>query len=168
MKEKNETPVLIKKEFLYNLDLEDEFFSSLRADYKGFDEWFLKKQNDEEMAYVTLSSENKVTSFLMLKEEDETEDYSSFENTFNPGKRLKVSTFKVSDVGKKIGEEFIRIIIDEAIKKKIDEIYITTFEKQQSLIYLLKQNGFEFFTHKNTTKCDNTVDKEAVFVRKIE
>ena len=94
MKEKNETPILIKKEFLYNLDLEDEFFSSLRVDYKGFDEWFLKKQKDEEMAYVTLSSDNKVTSFLMLKEEDETEDYSSFENPFNPGKRLKVSTFK--------------------------------------------------------------------------
>ncbi|MBR3152321.1 MAG: hypothetical protein IKF52_01705 [Clostridia bacterium] len=38
MKEKNETPVLIKKEFLYNLDLKDEFFSSLRVDYKGFDQ----------------------------------------------------------------------------------------------------------------------------------
>lgn len=40
----------------------------------------------------------------MLKLEDENEDYSDFVKPFKPARRLKVSTFKVTDTGKKIGE----------------------------------------------------------------
>jgi len=163
-----ETPVFIKKEFLYNMDLDDDFFSTLRFDYKEFDNWFIKKQRNEEMAYITMTKDNKVTSFLMLKEEDEKEDYSHFDKTFSPAKRIKVSTFKVADTGKKIGECFIKIMINEAIKKNVDEIYITTFEKQESLIYLLKEYGFEKFTYKNTIKSDNTVEKEDIYVKNIK
>lgn len=163
-----ETPVFIKKEFLYNMDLNDDFFTTLRFDYKGFDNWFIKKQRKEEMAYVTMTKENKVTSFLMLKEEDENEDYSAFEKPFSPAKRIKVSTFKVSDTGKKIGECFIKIMVNEAIQKDVDEIYITTFEKQESLIYLLKQYGFKLFTHKNTTKSDDIIEREAIYVKNIK
>ncbi|MCR5146361.1 MAG: EVE domain-containing protein [Clostridia bacterium] len=163
-----ETPVFIKKEFLYNMNLDDNFFSSLRADYKGFDNWFIKKQRKEEKAYVTTTLDNKITSFLMLKEEDENEDYSAFEKPFSPSKRLKVSTFKVADTGKKIGESFIKIMIDEAIEKNINEIYVTTFEKQESLIYLLKQYGFYLYTHKSTTKSDGTVAREAIYVKDLK
>lgn len=163
-----ETPVFIKKEFLYNMDLNDDFFTTLRFDYKGFDNWFIKKQRNEEMAYATMTKDNKVTSFLRLKEEDENEDYSTFEKPFRPAKRIKVSTFKVSDTGKKIGECFIKIMVNEAIQKNVDEIYVTTFEKQESLIYLLKQYGFSLFTHKNTTKSDDTIEREAIYVKNIK
>lgn len=163
-----ETPVFIKKEFLYNIDLNDDFFTTLRFDYKGFDNWFIKKQRNEEMAYVTMTRDNKVTSFLMLKEEDENEDYSAFEKPFKPAKRIKVSTFKVSDTGKKIGECFIKIMVNEAIQKNVDEIYVTTFEKQESLIYLLEQYGFNLFTYKNTTKSDDTIEREAIYVKNIK
>ena len=162
------TPVFIKQEYLYNMDLEDDFFTTLKNDYMGFDKWFEKKQRTGEKAYVTTTKENKITSFLMLKEEAENEDYSSFERPFKPGKRIKVSTFKVSDTGKKIGECFIKIMVDEAIKKNVDEIYVTTFNKQESLIYLLKQYGFELYTHKNTTKSDGTTEKEAIYVKNIK
>ena len=162
-----DTPVFIKQEYLYNIDLEDEFFESLRRDYLGFDKWFIKKQRKGEQAYVTKTKNNKITSFLMLKEEYENEDYSDFEKPFIAGKRIKVSTFKVSDTGKKIGECFIKIMINEAIKKDADEIYVTTFEKQDSLIYLLEQYGFKYFTYKNTTKSDNTVEKELIYVKNM-
>lgn len=163
-----DTPVFIQQEYLYNMDLEDEFFASLRRDYLGFDKWFIKKQRKGEQAYVTKTKNNQITSFLMLKEEDESEDYSSFKKPFVAGKRIKVSTFKVSDTGKKIGESFIKIMINEAIEKKIDEIYVTTFEKQDSLIYLLEQYGFKYFTYKNTTKSDNTVEKEMIYVKDMK
>ena len=147
------------------MDLDDDFFSTLRLDYKGFDNWFIKKQRNEEKAYVTMTKDNKVTSFLMLKEEDENEDYSAFEKPFSPAKRIKVSTFKVADTGKKIGESFIKIMINEAIEKDINEIYVTTFEKQDSLIYLLQQYGFKYFTYKNTQKSDDTFEKELIYVK---
>lgn len=163
-----QTPVFIKQEYLYNLNLEDEFFTSLRMDYKGFDSWFEKKQRNNAQAYVTQNQQNKVTSFLMLKEEGKDEDYSSFDNPLKPARRLKVATFKVADTGKKIGECFIKIMIKEAIEKNIDEIYVTTFERQESLIYLLKQYGFNLVTYKNTTKSDDTVEREAIFVKNIK
>ena len=163
-----ETPVFIKQEYLYNMDLEDDFFTSLRRDYLGFDGWFEKKQRKGESAYVTTTNENKITSFLMLKEEDETEDYSSFEKPFEPGRRIKVSTFKVSDTGKKIGECFIKIMVNEAIKRNVDEIYVTTFEKQESLIYLLEQYGFKLSTYKSTTKSDGTIERESIYVKNIK
>lgn len=162
-----DTPVFIKQEYLYNMDLEDEFFASLRRDYLGFDKWFIKKQRNGEQAYVTKTKNNKITSFLILKEEDENEDYYDFEKPFIAGKRIKVSTLKVLDTGKKIGECFIKIMINEAIKKDADEIYVTTFEKQDSLIYLLEQYGFKYFTYKNTTKSDNTVEKELIYVKNM-
>ena len=162
------TPVFIKKEFLYNMNLEDDFFSTLKLDYKDFDNWFIKKQRNGEMAYITRAKDDKITSFLMLKEENESEDYSSFDKPFSSGKRIKVSTFKVSDTGKKIGECFIKIMVNEAIQKNVNDIYITTFEKQESLIYLLRQYGFEFFTYKNTIKSDGTVEKEAVYVKNVK
>lgn len=160
-----ETPVFIKQEYLYNMNFEDEFFTSLRSDYKGFDEWFNTKKEEWKQAYVTKNSEKNITSFLMLKEEGETEDYSNFEKPFKRGRRIKVATFKVADTGKKIGECFIKIMVDEALKKNVDEIYVTTFEKQEALIYLLKQYGFKLFTYKNTIKSDDTTEREAIYVK---
>lgn len=162
------TPVFIKKEYLYNIDLKDEFFNTLKEDYLGFEKWFEKKQREGKMAYITVTDTNEITSFLLLKEENEQENYSHFEKPFSPSKRIKVSTFKVSDTGKKIGEYFINIIINEAINKNVDEVYITTFEKQHSLISFLKKYGFELFTYTTTTKGNGTLEKEAVYVKNID
>lgn len=162
------TPIFIREENLYNIELEDPFFSSLKMAYKGFEEWFVKKQREGKKAYITRDSNQNITSFLMLKEEGENEDYSDFEIPFIPKKRLKVSTFKVSDTGKKIGESFVKIMIEEAIKQNVDEIYITTFENQEALIYLIKQYGFEFFTYKTTITNDDTIKKECVYVKSIK
>ena len=48
-------------------------FDSLKDDYSGFTEWFVKKQIDDAKAYVTFN-QKRITSFLMLKKEDEKED----------------------------------------------------------------------------------------------
>ena len=157
----------MQKEYLYNIDLEDEFFTSLRGDYKEFDKWFNTKKEECKQAYITRNKEKNITSFLMLKEEDETEDYSSFEKPFKPGKLIKVATFKVSDTGKKLGKCFIKIIINEALKKNVDEVYITIFEKQEALIYLLKQYGFKLSTYKSTMKSNDTIEREAIYVKNI-
>ena len=45
---------------------------------------------------------------------------------------------------------------------------MTTFEKQESLIYLLKQYGFSLFTHKNTQKSDDKIEREAIYVKNIK
>lgn len=161
------TPAFILHEYLYNIELNDTFFDSLKMDYRGFESWYKKKARDGSMAYITRDSFGNLGSFLMLKVEDETEDYSQFETPFKKGIRLKVSTFKVANTGNKIGESYIKIIVNEAIKRKIDEIYVTVFEKQEALINLFLEYGFFKYTTKKTQKSDLSIEQELVLVKRM-
>lgn len=119
------------------------------------------------MVYITRDDKNNVTSFLMTKIEDEKEDYSSFRDPFEKNIRLKIATFKVANTGKKIGESFIKIIINEALKNKVNEIYVTVFEKQKDLIYLFSEYGFVQKTTKMTEKSDCSIEEELILVKNM-
>lgn len=133
------------------INLDDDFFASLKEDYIGFEKWFIKKFDEE--AYITVNSNNGLLlSFLYLKVEDADEKYLDISPVFTPKKRLKVGTFKVINNGFRLGERFIKIIFDNAIKNKVDEIYVTIFDKrdeQRRLIDLLEQWGFVLWGKKN-------------------
>ena len=132
------------------IDLNDSFFQSLKNDYPGFEKWFLRKYDDE--AYITVNSNNgRLLSFLYLKIEDENENYSDINPVFQPKKRLKVGTFKVISNGFRLGERFLKIIFDNALKNKVDEIYVTIFDKsdeQRRLIALMEKWGFTYWGKK--------------------
>lgn len=133
------------------INLNDSFFDSLKEDYQGFDKWFIKKYDDE--AYITINSNNgMLLSFLYLKIEDQNENYSNINPAFHPKKRLKIGTFKVINNGFRLGERFLKIIFDNALKNKVEEIYVTIFDKrdeQKRLIQLLEQWGFTYWGMKN-------------------
>lgn len=126
------------------IDLNDTFFDSLKEDYVGFDKWFIKKYDEE--AYITINSNNgMLLSFLYLKVEDENENYSNINPLFLPKRRLKIGTFKVISNGFRLGERFVKIIFDNALKNHVQEIYVTIYDKrpeQLRLIDLLEQWGF--------------------------
>ncbi|MBQ8891966.1 MAG: hypothetical protein IJ068_03770 [Bacilli bacterium] len=167
--EQNEfkTPAFIRYEFLYNIEIEDEFFNSLKEDYKTFEDWYIKKSCEGKKAYVSRYSNNKIGSFLMLKLEDENEDYSSFKQPFSKDLRLKIATFKVANTGNKIGESYIKIIIKEAILNHVNEIYVTVFKKQEALINLFNEYGFVQTTTKMTEKRDGSFEEELVLVKNM-
>lgn len=133
------------------INLNDDFFSTLKEDYVGFDKWFIKKYDEE--AYITINSNNGLLlSFLYLKVEDKDENYTDIIPFFEPKKRLKVGTFKVISNGFRLGERFMKIIFDNALKNKVEEIYVTIFDKrdeQRRLIDLLEQWGFSLWGKKN-------------------
>ncbi|MBQ0111801.1 MAG: hypothetical protein KBT03_01605 [Bacteroidales bacterium] len=140
----------VRKSKFGHIDLNDTFFDSLKNDYLGFDKWFLKKY--DEYAYITYNSENnKLLSFLYLKVEDQLENYSNISPIFSPKRRLKVGTFKVISNGFRLGERFLKIIFDNALKNRVDEIYVTIFNKrpeQRRLIDLMEQWGFRYWGKK--------------------
>ncbi|MBK7764445.1 MAG: hypothetical protein IPI46_14080 [Bacteroidetes bacterium] len=141
----------VKKEYFAKVDLQNTFFDSFREDYQGFDKWFNKKA--DEISYICYSN-NMLSAFLYIKTEDEKENYSDIEPAFKPKKRLKIGTFKVTSNGFKIGERFLKIIFDNALQSKVDEIYVTIFERspeQVRLINLLEEWGFERFGFKKST-----------------
>jgi hypothetical protein len=157
-------PVLsVKLTKIGTLDIKDSFFDSLREDYEGikFNKWFLNKSNED--AYV-FNNAKGLQGFLYLKIENEDEDYSDIEPSFKPLRRLKVGTFKINSTGLRVGERFIKIIIDYALKSKVDEIYVTLFENRRdevkALMNLMMSWGFTRWGYKHS-------NGELVLVKKM-
>ena len=151
----------VKKEYFGNLNLEDTFFDSFRSDYKEFDRWFNKKS--DEIAYVCTSDSGEVLAFLYVKVEGRNECYSDIEPPLYPSTRLKIGTFKVVANGYKLGERFLKIVFDNALRCAVDEVYVTLFKHslgQRRLIGLLYDWGFEKHGIKSTSN-----GKELVLVR---
>ena len=150
----------VKKMHFGNINLKDSFFNSFREDYAEFEKWFVRKS--DETAYVTMNKDN-ILSFLYLKVENQKEDYKDISPVFTPKKRLKIGTFKVMSNGVRLGERFVKIIFDNAIQYKVNEIYVTIFDKrdeQQRLIGLLEDWGFRYHGTKSSSN-----GNELVFVR---
>jgi predicted nucleic acid-binding protein len=150
----------VTKKLFGEINLADSFFDSFREDYSGFDRWFLKKS--DETAYVTINRGN-ILSFLFLKVEDRQENYFDLKPVFTPKRRLKIGTFKVISNGVRLGERFMKIIFDNAIQYKVEEIYVTIFDKreeQKRLISLLEDWGFVLYGTKTTEN-----GTELVYVR---
>lgn len=169
VKEKNiEIPVFIQEDYLRNIEIEDPFFDSLKKDYKGFSDWFASKQEEGKKAFIIRDHNRKITSFLMLKEENTDDKDDTFLKQLPKVKKLKVSTFKVNDNGKRIGETFIKIMVKTAIKKEVRLIYITVFPKQEHLISILSEYGFKFYTQKLTENSSGETLKENVYIKDME
>ena len=147
----------VKKEYFGNTDVNNSFFDSLKEDYVGFEKWF--KNKSEETAYVCYEN-GELSAILYLKVEGETENYGDFEPVFQKRKRLKVGTFKVTFNGFKLGERFLKIIFDNARKQKVEEIYVTIFDKrpdQIRLINLLEEWGFKYWGKKRSSSGEENI-----------
>jgi predicted nucleic acid-binding protein len=148
----------VKKELFGNLNLRDEFFDSFREDYQEFDDWFNRKS--DETAYVCTSETGQIVAFLYLKIEERNECYSDIRPNFPPAKRLKIGTFKVISNGYKLGERFLKIVFDNALRFCVEEIYVTLFSytlEQSKLIELLCDWGFEKYGIKQTCNGEEVV-----------
>jgi hypothetical protein len=140
----------VKKELFGNVDVSVGFFDSFRADYPGFDGWFNRKA--DETAYVCRSDHGEIVAFLYLKREGADEDYRDIEPPFKRAKRLKIGTLKVVSNGFKLGERFLKIVFDNALRYRVSAIYVTIFRHtvdQYRLIRLLEDWGFAHHGTKN-------------------
>lgn len=140
----------VKKEYFGNVNIADTFFDSFKEDYAEFENWFNSKSDKE--SYVCLIK-GMVKAFLFLKVENYNENYNDITPNFSAKKRLKIGTFKVTSTGLKLGERFLKVIFDNALINKVDEIYVTIFDKreeQQRLVHLLEEWGFTYWGIKTT------------------
>lgn len=138
---KREDPIVLRK--FIDLRLEDTFFDSLRSSYDGFDEWFRKKANQGESAYVVVGDGNTISAMLYLKEELERD--TNIKPALS-GRRLKIGTFKVSETHHtSVGKRLLAIALRRFAEGAFDYVYVTMFDagNTQSLRQLLKNYGFE-------------------------
>lgn len=131
----------LSKKLFSDVDLSDEFFDSLRANYRGFDQWFAKKAREGEKAYVSVEQSGNINAFLYLKEEDG--EVLDVEPTLVNGKHLKVGTFKINAHRAATGNRFMAIILRKFIIDGFDDVYVTMFPDTVKLRKLFQKFGFE-------------------------
>lgn len=131
-----------------DVDLNDPFFDSLKADYREFPDWFRRKAEKGECAYVLYNKYNSIDGFLYLKQEGEILDIVP--PIYNRH-ILKVGTFKFNPQGTLRGQRFIKKILDIAITNRFELIYLTIFGKHDYLINLFQKYGFYAAGTKQTT-----------------
>lgn len=148
----------IEKKRFSEINLNDKFFDTLKEDYNfgsnnNFEKWFENKSKHNECAYVFEDNGN-VKGFLYLKTEEEHEKYSNIDPQFSSKKRLKIGTFKIAEdkTGFRLSERFIKIIFDNAMLRKVDEIFVTMYQNKRpgvkNLINKLESWGFYIWGNK--------------------
>lgn len=153
----------VRKTTFGEVNIQDSFFDTFRESYAQFDFWFASKCDQE--AYICKKDADQIQGFLYLKVEGPEEPYADVSPVFPPKRRLKVGTFKVESTGFRLGERFIKIIFDNAIEQKVDEIYVTLFTNRpelEALYGLLSRWGF--FEYGTKTTGDKV---EKVLVKKM-
>lgn len=129
------------------INLDDPFFNSLKADYPGtatstgFVEWFCNKRIEGKKALV-FEDENGVGAFICLKVESESVVLDSCILPNIP--RMKISTIKIADRyrGQRLGEGALGLSLWKWRDTQLSEIYVTVFDKQDTLILLFEKFGF--------------------------
>lgn len=149
----------IKHQTFADVNLSDKFFDTLKYDYPEFEKWFnAHLQRD---AYVLYNKRGEIQGFLHLKNEYNIVD--DVRPVIKVNRILKVATFKVDAHGTKLGEQFIKIIMDYAISEAIDLCYVTIFPKHEALIKLVQTFGFEEYGEKG-----DVLKPEKVFVKDMK
>jgi len=115
----------IKEKSLHQIDVNSNFFNSLRDDYLEFNEWYRKSSRNGRKAWLHEDSSGRLGAILIYKEEKN--EIVTDDNKAIPGRSLKLCTFKVGEDirGRKIGELFLKAAFRYATANKIEFIYIT-------------------------------------------
>ncbi|MEL4360727.1 acetyltransferase [Shewanella algae] len=158
------------------IDLNDPFFDSLKADYVEFSDWFERKSNSN--ALVLYNAQGTIEGFLYCKFEQGPGDDTSppLPNT----QHMKVGTFKFNPMQTRRGDRYLKKIFDYALahSPNVNDIYVTVFgQKHQYLSELFKRYGFEEYATKTTnngienvllrdfSKVHGDVDKDYPFIK---
>ena len=128
---------------LYGIPVEQHFFDSLRGGYGGssFNSWYLDKASKGRKAWI-VGEQNNLDALCIFKPEGKDESITDAGDRL-PGKVLKLCTFKVAKLGRKLGERLLFVALNYAINNNFEFVYIQVHDSRQpDLVALLKEFGF--------------------------
>lgn len=129
-------PPAVEFTYAHNIDIADPFFDSLRGDYRDFDDWLHKCQEQHRRCWVVRSEGRRLAALCLIKEE---------EGAFGlQGRVLKICTFKVDPAhqGRRLGELLLKSVFAHAARNRYEAVYLTAYEKQTGLLAMLDDFGF--------------------------
>lgn len=147
-------PPQVQTRRLYSLQRDDPIFESLRSDYPDFDGWFPRVSQEGREAWTIEPFSGGYAGICIWKPEDDEYGFG--------GKVMKISTFKVADRhrGRRYGELLLKTAFDYLHANRYDNVWLTVFERHQTLTAMLEDFGFS----RHTT---NTDRGELVYVKHL-
>ncbi|MEV5000612.1 hypothetical protein [Nocardioides sp. LML1-1-1.1] len=134
-------PPAVRRIKAHELRLGDPIFDGLRADYgdTAFDTWFLEKAAQGGRDALLIDGQGEAHAAIALLKAEPNGEHGI------QGPLLKISTFKVAQTysGQKYGELLLKAIFEQAHRESMAGIFVTAFPKQQALINLLDDFGFQ-------------------------
>lgn len=138
-----------QRKLFSDINLNDPFFDSLKADYPGsptstgFLTWFNRKSAEGKKALV-FEDEDGIGAFINLKPGEDEEIHLSDGSVLPKEARLKITTIKIDERyrNQRIGEGALGLTLWHWRDEGTNSIYVTVFEKHSSLIFLLEKYGF--------------------------
>ena len=134
--------VRIEEVPLTRIPLRDQFFDSLRDDYKEFDKWFTRVASEGRNAWVINTGTNRLDTICIYKVESQGEPINDAGETL-AGRFLKLCTLKVTNIGLRFGERLLYAAFLFALSNGLSHVYVqvgkTGHEKVKKL---LKKFGF--------------------------
>jgi predicted GNAT family N-acyltransferase len=138
-------PFGISLKYLYEFNVNQAFFDSLRNGYDGFNDWYERSARNQRQAWCVTSdiTREEIKAICIFKIE---RDQSIVTNgSVLQGKILKLCTFKVGENvrGRKLGERLLYTAFKYANENSCDWVYLHTFgPEQQMLVGLCLEYGF--------------------------
>lgn len=150
-------PPAFEEKYVYNLDYKDPILDKLRVSYNPveFRKWWEKICRQGRKCFVSYNPDGTLGALMIYKEEDE-----AIESTppLPKKKRIKLATMIVTNTGNKIGEFFIKKVIEIAMQKGLDEVYLTHFDEEDDLLIpLIESFGFKKVAVKDTYGAEESI-----------
>ena len=139
----------VKEIYLYEIDVRQRFFDSLRKGYPCYDEWYQSKAQEQRKAWCV--SKNGVVHAICIYKQEERPLINDSDIPLD-GKALKLCTFKVGEGvrGRKLGERLLYFAFRYATEKKIPYVYLHVFgEEHEKLVSLCEDYGFQLYGEYN-------------------
>lgn len=157
--------VIYEEKMMKDIDFQNSFFLSFMDAYSPYYfEWILKKKED---SVLVAYSDEIIVGFLKLKIEDREEDYSQLVPILPPGRRLKISSFKVIDHDHEVTNTLYHKVITTANENSIGEIYATIPIKKSythQLERFLLKRGFKRYG----TKTSHGIEEDVYILRDVK
>ena len=134
-------PAGLKEKFLYEIEVKQPFFDSLRDSYEGFNEWYKKSSATHRKAWCIIQN-SVLLAICIYKEET---DSIINDNGEKLNSALKLCTFKVAPDarGQKYGERLIYSAFKFSHENNISYVYLhARGEEHELLISLCEEYGF--------------------------
>ncbi|MFH1328904.1 MAG: EVE domain-containing protein [Candidatus Bathyarchaeota archaeon] len=124
-----------------SLEVNEKILDTLKREYYDFVEWFKKISRKGRNAWVFRREDKSLGAIMSYKIEEDPIELE--DKTIHGKKRLKICLLKSEEQGQKIGELFLKMAFDYAVKNNIFDLYLTHFTGDaDSFVVLIEKYGF--------------------------